>query len=327
MVRVHRLPAAVGALGLFAVGCSLLVDLSDTTGGTAGSGSPDGAARDGGGSVAADGASPDASVPLDASGPGDAGVPPGEGVSPDGGMPLDAGEAGGAPDGGPSPYPPGSWCASNAPALFFCDDFDDGPLGSRWTSTTLQVAGAATLSSTNAPSPPNDLDIACPALMPSTFLLEVLTESIPAASRIALAFDIDPVMFAADGHGGPLYLATLSQGPGTPRSAIQFRAGNTLTDLQEQVILASGTIKTGTGQWASATLAPAGTWTHVEMVVDFTASPAGATLRLNGQTVATGALDSSWTRAPATFDLGDWYIPTTDAFHVAYDNVTIDLTP
>jgi hypothetical protein len=318
VVRVHRLPVAVVALGLFGVGCSLLVDLSDTTGGTPGSSLPDGAGGEGGG---------DSSSPPDQGAPRDAGVPPAEGMTPDGGVPLDAGEGGVSPDGARPPYPPGSWCASNAPALFFCDDFDDGSLGSRWTTTSLQVAGAATLSSMNAPSPPNDFDLACPALMPSTFLLEVLTESIPSASKIALAFDIDPLMFAADGRGGPLYLATLSQGPGTPRSAIQFRAGNTLTDLQEQVILASGTIKTGTGQWASGTLAPAGMWTHVEMLVDFTASPAAATLRLNGKTVVTANLDSSWTRAPATFDLGDWYIPTTDAFHVAYDNVTIDVTP
>ncbi len=163
--------------------------------------------------------------------------------------------------------------------------------------------------------------------MPSTFLLEILTKSIPPASQIALAFDFDPLMFPAGGHGDALYLATITQGPGTPRSALQFRAGSALTDLQEQVVLESGAVKTGTGQWESATLVPSDTWTHVEIDVDFTTSPVAAKLRLNGKTVAAGGLDSSWTRAPATFDLGDWYVPAEPAFHVAYDNVTIDATP
>ena len=277
-------------LAPLAIGCSVLVDLSDTTGGNP----RPGAAADAGRIVGAEG-----------------------GATLDGGVPPDAGRP---------VYPVGSWCASNASALFFCDDFDDRPLGSRWTATTLQVAGAASLSSANARSPAYGFDIACPALTPSTFLVEVLTESIPPASRFALAFDFNPLMFPA-GRGAVVYLATLAQGPGTPRSAIQFRGGTALTDLQEQVILASGAIKSGTGQWESATVVPMDAWTRVEMDVDFTASPAVATLRLNGQTVATGNLDPSWTRAPATLDLGDWYIPTQAAFHVAYDNVTIDVTP
>jgi hypothetical protein len=272
----------VAPLAVAAGGCSLLIDLSDTTGGS-------GAA-----------AAPDASTRFDASAASDAARPA---------------------------YPPGSWCAMNAQALFFCDDFDDGPLGARWTGATLQVSGAATLSTTNRSSPPNGFDIQCPALTPSTFLLEVLTESIPAASKVTVAFDFDPIAFPADGHGGTLYLATLTQGPGTPRNAIQFRAGTALADLQEQVITASGSIKSGTGMWESATFVQEGAWTRVEMTLDFTTSPATAVLRLAGQTVARGMLDASWTRAPATVYLGDWFIPTEPAFHVAYDDVTIDVQP
>jgi hypothetical protein len=274
---------AIAALGLLASGCSLLVDLSGTTGG-------------------------DAGTSVDA---------PSDGAAADGAAPGDGASFG---------YPPGSWCASNAPSLFFCDDFDNGPLGSRWSGTTLQVAGAATLSTVNARSLPNGFDIDCPALMPSTFLLEVLTKAVPSASRIALAFDFDPLAFPP-GQGSALYLATLTEGPGIPRSAIQFRAGPELTDLQEQIVLSSGAIKTGTGQFESTTLVPLGTWTHVEVDVDLAASPATAALLLNGRTAATGTLDESWTRAPVTVDLGDWYIPTEPAFHVAYDNVTIDAVP
>jgi hypothetical protein len=268
-MRVARPGMAIAALGGLA-GCSLLVDLSDTTGGS---------------------------------------------------------DAGLATTGDARPAPVGSWCAENATSVFFCDDFDDGPLGSRWTSSTLQVSGAATLSSTNERSPPYGFEIACPSLMPSTFLMEVLTESIPPASRISLGFDFNPLLFPADGHGGTLYLATITQGPGTPRSAIQFRAGASLTDVQEQVILASGAVKSGTGQWESATMVQMGTWTRVEMDLELTSAPATVALRLDGRTVATGTLDSSWTRAPATLQLGDWYIPTEPAFDVAYDNVTIALGP
>ena len=307
--------APMGACVL--AGCSLLVDLSGTTGGGA---SGDSARADGGPGGASDaGAGAEVGSRGDAA---DAAGTTGDGATAGG----DATADGSAETGGPR-YPPGSWCAQNASSLFFCDDFDDGPLGARWTGTALQVSGAASLSTVNDRSPPYGLDIACPALTPSTFLTEVLTETIPPASRVALAFDFNPLMFPPDGHGGTLYLATMTQGPGTPRSAIQFRAGTSLTDLQEQVVLASGAIKSGTGQWESATLVQAGTWTRVEMDVDFTTSPATAALRLAGQTVASGTLDSSWTRAASTLQLGDWYIPTTPAFHVAYDNVTVALEP
>jgi hypothetical protein len=282
VVSFARRTLLVAALGIAAGGCSLLIDLSDTTGGEGGAAAPDAGANV---------------------------------------------EASDAPDAARPAYPPGSWCATNAPALFFCDDFDDGPLGARWTGTTLQVSGAATLSTTNRSSPPNGFDIQCPALTPSTFLLEVLTESIPAASKVTLAFDFDPIAFPADGQGGTLYLATFTQGPGTPRNAIQFRAGTALADLQEQVITASGSIQSGTGMWESATFVQPGAWTRVEMTVDFTTSPSTAALRLAGRTVATGKLDASWARAPGTFYLGDWFIPTEPAFHVAYDNVTIDVQP
>jgi hypothetical protein len=297
VMRVDRPAMAIAALGGLA-GCSLLVDLSDTTGGT------------------------DAGVAT-----GDAGVASADAGVASADARAASADAGVASADAARPAPVGSWCAENAASLFFCDDFEDGPLGSRWNSSTLQVSGAATLSSTNDRSAPYGFEIACPSLMPSTFLMEVLTESIPPASRIALAFDFDPLVFPADGHGGTLYLATITQGPGTPRSAIQFRAGTSLTDLQEQVILASGAVKSGTGQWESATLVQTGMWTRVEVDLDLTSAPATVALRLAGRTVATGTLDASWTRAPATLELGDWYIPTEPSFDVAYDNVTIALQP
>src|SRR5579872_6793858 len=43
-------------------------------------------------------------------------------------------------------YPPGSWCAGQDPTIFLCDDFDDGPLGARWTATTFPLPDAATFS-------------------------------------------------------------------------------------------------------------------------------------------------------------------------------------
>lgn len=309
MIPVARAAMAV-AVWMVLPSCSLLVDLSGTTGGSD-AGSSDGPRAE----TAHPGSATEAGTQGDGESPGvDAGA------GGDGSPGIDAS------DGGRS-YPPGSWCAANAQSLFFCDDFDDGPLGSRWTSATLQVSGAATLSSKSERSAPYGFDIACPSLMPSTFLMEVLTESIPAASRVAVAFDFDPVALPADGHGGVLYLATITQGPGTPRWAIQFRAGTSLADLQEQVILASGAVKGGTGQWESSTPVQLGTWTRVEMDVDFTTSPATTALLLGGQTVAAGTLDPGWTRAPSTLELGDWYIPAEPAFEVAYDNVTIALTP
>jgi hypothetical protein len=286
---VLTLPAVAVVTG----GCSVLVDLSDTT---SGDGSDGGARVDAG--RPADGAI-DAMDAMDA---------------------MDATEA-------ETGYPAGSWCAQNGAAATFCEDFDFGPLGARWTTSTtlLQIGGdAGHLSTTAAVSLPYGFEIAAPALTPTTYLLEVLSEDTPAASQITLAFDFEALTLPPS---GALYLGNLVQGSGSPRSALQFRVGPGLTDLQEQIILDSGAMKAGTGQWESSTLIPTGRWTRVAMSIDFTTAPATAALALDGQRVVTATLDPAWVRQVGSVDLGDWYVTPGPAFDVAYDNVVITATP
>jgi len=117
-----------------------------------------------------------------------------------------------------------------------------------------------------------------PRAQPNTFLLEVLTEAIPPASRITLAFDLNPLAFPADGRGGTVYLATITAGPGTPRVCDQFRREPRSRTCKNRSSSESGAVKTGTGQWESATVVPTGVWTRVEVAVNFTAPNATATL-------------------------------------------------
>lgn len=277
-------------------GCSLLLPWDELTG--------TGGAADGGAADASD-----ASV-----GPPDVVVDRGDGA-PGGDASFDASDGG---------YPEGSWCAMHSAGAVFCDDFDyESTAFERWSSQEFQIAASARFSS-DAESPPHAFELTSGPITPNTYFLEVLQESVPplaGSSSISLSFAFQPAA-AWDAGGGPeMNVATISQGPGAPRSDVWLQAGPYGAVLLEQVTGADG----GTAfpsQSSSVVVANPGHWTQVVIAIDFPSLT--ATLTLDGVQVAMLELQGQWSAAAETnVYLGDWYVPATPGFDLLYDDAVI----
>jgi len=278
-----------------AAGCSLLIPLDGTTGGS----------RDAGAEAAADDAGDDGAT---------ADAPDGDGA-----RPVEAG-------GDAAPYPPGSWCATQSLAgLTFCDDFDDETTAfERWTSARFDVAGSGQLSNV-AKSAPHALDVNVPAYTSSTYFLEALQEHVhaePASSALSLAYDFQaPVTTAGDGGTGDLFVASIAQGPQAPRVAVALRIGPDGSALQEQDTDANGN-NTFNDSGVGVSMPSPGTWAHVVFTIDFAGST--ATVSFDGATALTLPLKGAWTaQADTDVYLGDWYLVSTPGFEMRYDDAVI----
>jgi hypothetical protein len=160
----------------------------------------------------------DASSASDASsGPGmDAASERGElsVASPDGGKPaqdaavVEGGEA------GPSEGGASGFCATQtrpgAGAIFFCDDFDEGPLPGSW-STFRQTSGTLSLTTAAAVSPPNGLDAIVDPLSYGQAVDVALRTSFAITQvppTIRLAFRVEPARIDP-GNGATIILAAV----------------------------------------------------------------------------------------------------------------------
>jgi hypothetical protein len=236
------------------------------------------------------------------------------------------GETEAASDGG---YPEGSWCAKQAAGAAFCDDFDfETTSFERWSSHEFQIGGSARFS-TVAESPPHAFELTSGPITPSTYYLEVLQESVPpraGATSISLSFAFEPALAWDAGGGQEMNVATISQGPGAPRSDVWLQLGPYGAVLLEQVTGADG----GTSfprQSSSGVVPNPGHWTHVVLAVDFASLTANVTL--DGVSVATiSSLQGQWSAAAQTnVYLGNWYVPATPGFDVLYDDAVIRQQP
>jgi hypothetical protein len=224
-------------------------------------------------------------------------------------------------------YPPDSWCATQPRAgLVVCDDFDfELTLGQRWSGTTFDIAGAAVFDTDAFVSPPKSFAMQVP-VETSDYVQVMLNETLDGgAPVVTFAFDLRPDMLTTSNQG-VLYVASIEQGPGRPRSALSFRIASTFADLQEQITDSMGNNLT---PFPMATITSgypaAGTFTRVSIQLDFTRTPAVASVTLGTatSTAATLSLDPSWSVTTTTFHLGDWFIAPTQPFSLEYDNAVI----
>jgi hypothetical protein len=208
--------------------------------------------------------------------------------------------------------------------LVLCDDFDHDTLSfSRWTTRDFGVLGSAGFSMTHV-SAPYSLDINVPPHTSSTFFLEALEKDVPgspAASSLTLDYQLQPVSWPDAGGSGQIYTSSIAQGPGAPRVAVGLLTGPGGTVLIEQ-----DTDATGQNTFNSSSIGffpPAGFFTHLTLVIAFGSTPT-ATLLNSGVTIITLSLKGNWQPATdATVFLGDWYLTTTPAFEILYDDATI----
>ena len=199
--------------------------------------------------------------------PPDAGLPDGPEAS------LDAGRDTGAEGGGP-------FCLGRVPAPTFCKDFDSQvDVDEGWDfhltpgpASTMELDTAVSL------SPPKSLRVALPSAVPGTG--SGMSNRIGMSPKQGVGatkrahFEMAVRLDQADPQRQP-YLATLSLGA-TTAYAIILWANGAEAGIREEPSSQPSVVTPFTRNVAL------GAWTHVELDVDFTASPASVTAKIDG---------------------------------------------
>jgi hypothetical protein len=268
----------------------------------------------------------------------DASAPAEASPSPEAGSPSEASLDSAVDGPQDAAYPPGSWCADNAaPGLVLCDDFDEGMLGARWTTTMWPFPSAPGFSSV-ASSPPRSFSLMFPAIasMPcSTCVIEALSETTRPVSHVTLGFDVQVVTYPqTDGGDGSLYIVAFTQGPGMPRSSVGLQIHPGSVQVAEQLFYGvdAGSAPPVYNDGPSVPIPSGSGWSRIVLDCDFTASAPKATLALGtADSVVPPSPGVSfaltpgpwWGAVPTTLLLGATYVTAGPAFTVLYDNVTL----
>lgn len=229
-----------------------------------------------------------------------------------------AGDASAA-EGGDAASP---FCKSLQPAPFFCDDFDEGQaVDAGWTTTAVQAPAAIALDTTTSFSSPASLLASTPASTTGTYAYLGLSPS-NAVGTVHVEAEINPTLLPDDGDYGAVALLRieLDQTSGTTLALMLYFSATGVYLQEEQDAPTYLSVAYG----FSAT-APYGTWHKWAIDLDASASPASATISVDGTSVLNTDLKYAWTAAPAKLYVGDEYNYNNDAMNVNFDNVVVTL--
>jgi hypothetical protein len=235
--------------------------------------------------------------------------------------------AGEAPDAGalpPTPTPDaGGFCAQDAGAHKFCDDFDGPPLTSKWDSVDQGAGGTAVTDSTVSDSPPASFESIAPASV-ATETRGRLVKSFGTASRVVvgfeLAIDATPVKLASGVVGGDSLLGIYAGAS----YAIGLRAHADAIGYFEDLTGDGGAAQVLTTKDLVATPTLHG-WTPVVMTIDL--AHANLSIAIGGVTLLDEAPITPPSGESITVYLGALSRNEAQSLAAHYDNVTIDLTP
>jgi len=183
--------------------------------------------------------------------------------------------------------------ATDACDADFCDDFDDGPLGARWSRVVHSDGGSIALDTTAFRSPPNSL---LTSLGDGGAEAAYLQLDLGAAKLVKCRMN---VFVLATGSTSLLDFFTLDvSGPQTYSLKAAFTP--TASSLRDDVFLPDGGCLCPREE-PKGPLIPLSQWVAVEVEVDFSK----ATLRANGVTLATETLLES-TPTAVTMKVGQY---------------------
>lgn len=251
------------------------------------------------------------------------------GSTPDAGSShLDSGGGAGLDAGTDAPAEaaaPSSYCASLSSAPIFCDDFDEGALGTPWDQVS-GAHGAVSLDSAFSVSAPNAMLVSVNSGASNVDVAAY--KSFPSKQGVVGVYtmDFDVRVETVD---------TSSSSDGV-LAALQFWNGSAYWDLQVEVVYASGALNAYlTEDSASVNVAhiasqniPMKTWSHVTLAVavpSTAGSGTQATLSLNGAAIATATVKVTTNNPIPEILLGVTYAtPSSGGWTVRYDNVTLN---
>jgi hypothetical protein len=226
---------------------------------------------------------------------------------------LSSGADAGAEASGGDARAPG-WC-QRRDADDLCDDFDEAPLGQRWTSLQLLDGGTMSLDEDASFSPPSSLLATAPVNGASASMVKVLKGGTLVHCELELLVGQVPdniVVFW-------LYVSS----PGMRDERIYFATGSASSTLGEEWVAEGGLV---THDHAVGVVVP-GQWTHVSLDVTLPSTGDGGAfqLSLNDGGVVEGPLNSP---RGVTSEIAELSVSSAGMLDsVRFDNVACDVTP
>ncbi len=212
------------------------------------------------------------------------------------------------------------FCSTVVPAPTFCDDFDSGVFGERWTmrselnggfveATATQVRSAPTAARHRFEDQANGITAASLDLQLSN-----------ATSRFTVGFDLFVVVRPTTGSIEIAGITVVVAGMGSFFQQITLSADGVDTYLEEFRPEAGGFMY---GETVLAAGIPTGQWVHVDL--DLATDLQTYLIKLDGTAVAEGTCRYELVPGPVLFDSGiSWASGALTASEVIVDNVVIN---
>jgi hypothetical protein len=233
---------------------------------------------------------------------------------PDGG---DFGDgAAGDPDGAGARDGSATFCASLGRVPTLCDDFDEGPLGAKWSASVNTQLGGTIVLGPSADGSPHALFVRGASGQPDSPTAQLVHVLPLTPRRLEVSFDLD-VETAASSPGHILAGLALQTSQGDYRVDLTF-LGDRLAILQSNAPNYS----------ADAPL-PFGQWVHVAMTVEL-ADPSTVVVDVDGAHAIQRALQHDPLTPGVRLDFGHYEgppYPTEDVASFRFDNLVWDATP
>lgn len=212
--------------------------------------------------------------------------------------------------------PPAHFCAGQAPAPKFCDDFDDGDLTNNWTASAVQPGSVFELDTATSTSAPASFHlIAMPemAAAPNNALLRTTMFGLVHHAKLAFSTLLPSVTFTK----GVIAIA---------RFHISLNDSYTLylrgPDGAGNIATLEETAMGVTTEHALTKLPPIAVWTRVAIDLDLMGGK--ATVAFDGQKALDAAPIEVIAGSEATVRLGAIVDGPSDAFEAHFDDVIVD---
>jgi hypothetical protein len=221
----------------------------------------------------------------------------------------------------------GRYCARLTPAPSFCDDFDDEGPFSRWTTSVVGAGGSVVRDPSVSRSAPNSL-LTTSAAATSSVAALLRLRSPTSVHRVRFAYDMR--VEARDPQTGYAEVSYIRVGAPSSIYAFYIRLfadPGTTTAFTAEAYLPDGGIPQHNVSLAGNSRFTA--WTRVAVDLDLRAAP-HVSVTLDGAPAGDTALEPSmYPPDIASVETGVGYAgsPSSTAWQLRYDNVTVDWEP
>jgi hypothetical protein len=201
----------------------------------------------------------------------------------------------------------------------FCDDFDDGGLGARWT-TIVEEGGTVSLDTTRSVSAPRSLNVVTPSGIDDVFRRAYLFRTVAQPSPIRCTFMMRVNAAYATSVRFIDFFFFRASGPQIPRYELRWGTRGTASAIREDVFFSDGGCGCPRKEQIMPSL-PVGQWIRVTLELSFSS----ATVSYDGGVVYSSSF-AGFTPATLGIAIGTDHKDAI-ATNVSFDDLVCDTSP